>query len=70
MSLLESYLPEKATADEIGATPRTLSKWRKERIGPAWTRIGRRIFYRRDAVLEWLRSQEEQPVRERGRRSA
>jgi hypothetical protein len=68
MSILADYLTEGELAKELGKkTPRTLEIWRQQRTGPAWTKIGRKVVYRRDAVIEWLKSQEQQPVRQRKR---
>ena len=33
--------------------PNTLARWRVERIGPDYVRLGRSVFYRVDDVLEW-----------------
>ena len=57
--LLDDFLPEDQTARELGRCPRTLKRWRNLREGPPFIRIGRQIFYRRDAVREWLVSREE-----------
>jgi excisionase family DNA binding protein len=37
----------------------TLYGWRYKGVGPSGTRVGRHLRYRRDAVMEWLRQQEE-----------
>ena len=47
----------------------TLSRWETRRIGPPCVRVGRRVLYRRGAVQEWLRSQEERVLRRPGGRS-
>ena len=65
MSILENHLPETEAAAEIHKTPRTLQNWRQRGQGPAWTRIGKTVYYSRDAILTWLKSQEQQPVRSR-----
>lgn len=50
------------TADEAGrmlrVATKTLEKWRSQGKGPAWVRVGRRVAYRREAVLEFVHSQE------------
>jgi hypothetical protein len=63
--LLENYLTEAATAAELDKGVRTLQIWRARRVGPAWTKNGKTILYSRDAILAWLKSQEQQPVRNR-----
>jgi hypothetical protein len=61
--LLIDYLPERQAAEELLQKLRTLRLWRAQGIGPAWTRIGRRIFYSRSALLNWVASNEVKPVR-------
>jgi Helix-turn-helix domain len=63
--LLENYLTEAEAATELKKGTRTLAIWRAQRTGPAWTKIGKTILYSRDAILTWLKSQEQQPVRNR-----
>jgi len=58
----ETLLPQQQAADTLGKTVRTLENWRARRIGPAWTRIGGRIYYREAALLDWIKSQEQRPV--------
>ncbi len=41
-------------AEDLGITLRTLLRWRDKRIGPPPTPIGRRVYYRCEAVREWL----------------
>jgi hypothetical protein len=67
--LLADCLPEKQVAREIGVTVRTLRTWRVRRCGPPWTKVGREVFYRRVAFCEWLKAQEQQPVRSSRRRT-
>ena len=55
---LDGLLPEDETARELGRCPRTLKRWRDLREGPPFIRIGRQIFYRREAVRDWLLSRE------------
>ena len=63
--LLENYLTEAAAATELDKGVRTLQIWRAQRTGPAWTKVGKTTLYSRDAILAWLKSQEQQPVRQR-----
>ena len=65
MSLLENWLTEDEAAAALRKSKRTLALWRQLRKGPAWTRNGKEILYRRDAIPEYLRANETQPVRER-----
>ena len=42
----ELITPEQAAA-ELRQRPNTLATWRSRRIGPAYVRVGRQVFYRR-----------------------
>ncbi len=50
------------TAPEVAQMLRlhtgTLERWRREGHGPAWSRLGREVRYRRSEVRRWLISQE------------
>jgi len=63
--LPEGYSDENETARKLRKSTRTLRKWRQLRIGPAWTEMGKTIIYRDGAILEYLKANEQQPVRER-----
>jgi hypothetical protein len=63
--LLAEHLSEIDTATELHQTVRTLRLWRQIGIGPAFTKIGRRVFYSRTALLSWIASLETRPVRSR-----
>lgn len=56
--LLDAWMSRSELAQELGVTVRTLQQWQRERIGPPMIRLKKKTFYRREAVLEWLRSQE------------
>lgn len=49
---LRSRLTERELAEHWRLTPRTLQWWRAEGFGPAWIKIGGRILYLRDSVLD------------------
>ena len=40
----------------------TLAQWRSKSTGPAYVRIGRRIFYRGRDLNEWLEKQTVRPT--------
>lgn len=48
MSASSSLLDTRAAAAYLALSPRTLEKWRTRGTGPAYSRIGRRVVYRRD----------------------
>jgi excisionase family DNA binding protein len=56
--ILQDYVTPEALAEELGVSPRTLKRWRLDRVGPAPTKIGRKFLYRRDAVKKWLEKSE------------
>ncbi len=58
-SLLEGWISRAELARELGVSVDTLARWETSRCGPPLARIGRCVFYRRAAVLEWLESREQ-----------
>lgn len=67
--LLADWISREQLAHALSLTTDTLSRWEARRKGPPCTRIGRKVFYRRAAVQDWIRAQEQaHPVRKsRGR---
>jgi hypothetical protein len=57
-TLLSEMFTRQQLAVELQLTCDTLCRWETRQIGPPCTRIGRRVFYRRDAVESWLRAQD------------
>lgn len=53
-SILADYLSEADLARELGITLRSLRRWRLEPGFCAHVRIGRRRYYHRDDVRDWL----------------
>ena len=68
--LLADWISRDQLAQELMVTADTLSRWEARREGPPCMRVGRKVFYRRSRVEDWLLSREQsQPVRQRrGRR--
>jgi hypothetical protein len=64
-SVLADLIPEVQLAKQLDVTRKTLRLWRRQRRGPVHTPVGRRIFYRRERVEEWLRSREQTQRRRR-----
>jgi phage terminase Nu1 subunit (DNA packaging protein) len=58
----ETLFPQAQVADMLGCTVRTLEQWRQSRVGPAWTKVGHRVYYREKALESWIRAQERHPV--------
>jgi DNA-binding transcriptional MerR regulator len=51
-------LTEDEAARLLRVAPRSLRRWRAIGTGPPYTRAGRRVLYRRAAVLKWLQDNE------------
>jgi len=50
-------------AEMLGISPRTLSRWHAQRVGPPRCKLGRKVLYRKAAIDAWLVSHEIQPTR-------
>ena len=48
-------------------SPKTLEKWRMEGRGPAYSKLGRRVMYTREGLLEWAQRQLRTSTSDRGR---
>jgi hypothetical protein len=57
-AILGDYLTAAECAAELNVAPITLSRWRMAKIGPPVTKIGRKVFYKRSSVRQWVASQE------------
>ncbi|MCC5974179.1 MAG: helix-turn-helix domain-containing protein [Rubellimicrobium sp.] len=68
-ALLGGWISRADLARELEVTEGTLRRWASERSGPPYIRAGRKVFYRRSAVVEWLEDQEAAELR-RARRGA
>jgi hypothetical protein len=65
---IPGYRTEAEQAERLGVTTRTLAGWRAQRKGPRWVKLGQRVLYPDDADIEWLKANEQRPVREERRR--
>ena len=68
-TVLDGYLEPQEVAHQLGVSVRTLTRWHALRCGPPRCMTGRKIYYRVDAVREWLRDSERGAMRphKRGR---
>lgn len=57
-------LTTEEAADYLRVSWRTLYRWRAQRVGPAWTKVGQRVVYRRSDLEAWLDRHRVEPVRE------
>lgn len=63
-------LTEAEYAELRGVSTRTIKRERAARRGPPFIKLGRKVFYRRAAIDEWLRAIEQTPVRSEVRENA
>lgn len=49
--------PEEVAA-MAGVDPETVKNWRIARTGPPYTKMGKAVLYRREAILRWLAANE------------
>ena len=67
-TLIGDYLTAEQASNQLGITRRTFDAMCARREGPPRTRIGRRVYYRKEALADWLRKQEHRQVRSRASR--
>ena len=70
IGLLEDWISRHDLAISLGISEDTLWRWDARRTGPPSIKLGRKVYYRRSTVRNWLEAQERpQPtLRSRGRR--
>ncbi|MFQ5439679.1 MAG: helix-turn-helix domain-containing protein [Paracoccaceae bacterium] len=56
--VLSGWISRQDLALELDRTADTLRRWETRRFGPPCVRVGRRVYYRRQAVQDWLQQQE------------
>lgn len=52
----ETRLDSRAVAERLNVTPYTIKSWRRKGVGPAYTKIGGRVYYTPKQISEYLRS--------------
>lgn len=70
MTLNHLLLTEAEYAALRDVSLRTVKRERAARRGPPFIQLGRKVFYRRAAIEEWLLAQEQTPVRSKARDGA
>jgi hypothetical protein len=65
MTLSDEFWTPKELTEQLrrlglACSSRSLARWEVRREGPAKTRVGGRTVYRRETVIAWLRSREQQ----------
>ncbi len=63
MSNLNKYLSRQDAATFLGISPRTLSRWHSERVGPPLIKVRRCVRYSEASLIDWLDDQERKPCR-------
>lgn len=74
MTLTDLYwtpkeLNEQLRGRGLASSSRSLARWELKKQGPPRTQIGGRTVYRVEAVIQWLRSREQQSARRKRRGS-
>ena len=54
--IFDDYLSESELANQLGRGVRTLRRWKALREGPPWTKVGKRLYYKKSSVAAWLTS--------------
>lgn len=62
MSEAKRFLTTIELAEELGVHPLTLIKWRRERRGPAFVKLGKTVRYDRVLVDAWVAESMQVPV--------
>jgi hypothetical protein len=55
---LADYFEEQDFAAVVDRDLRTIRRWHSSRTGPPRIRVGRKILYRKSAVIRWLEQNE------------
>ena len=52
----DRYLTQEEVAARFRVSPRTLERWRRQKIGPAWVRLPGRVLYHLEDVRDYERT--------------
>jgi Helix-turn-helix domain len=58
-AVLDKYLTQSQLAAGLKICSTTLKRWRALGEDPPSTKIGNRVYYSRDSVIEWMRRREQ-----------
>lgn len=61
-NLLHDKLTTREVATALKRAPETVTRWRRQRIGPPYIRVNGRVLYDREAVQAWLEDQQVKAV--------
>jgi hypothetical protein len=59
---LDDLIGNEEAAKVLRQQPDTLTHWRHQGIGPEYFRVGRKIFYSRATLLNWIAAQRVVPI--------
>jgi hypothetical protein len=59
--ILAGYVDEAAVAEEFDVSVQTVRRWRRQKIGPPFAKVGSGVLYPVDLGREWLRNRLTQP---------
>jgi hypothetical protein len=59
--ILAGYIGEDELAREFGVSLKTARRWRRQKIGPPFAKVGSGVLYPVDLGREWLRNRLIQP---------
>lgn len=57
-TLLDGLLTREQVAEQLSLSVDTLGRWATQRKGPPVTKIGPRVYYRRESLARWIKDQE------------
>jgi hypothetical protein len=64
---INDLITEADYAAQRGVSVRTIQRERALRTGPAFIKVGKKVFYRPEAISDWLLSKEQAQPRAMGR---
>lgn len=63
MSERKGAISPKSAAEYLDSTEEMLAKWRYQKVGPPYLKIGRKVLYRVESLENYLRDLEEQQMK-------
>src|SRR5208282_275707 len=58
----DNLLSPEELGQNLGLSPATLADWRCRKTGPAYLKVGRRIWYPKDRVNGWLETKVQETI--------
>lgn len=52
----ETFLNEQQAAELLSISVKTLQRWRWKKVGPEWCKLGKRVAYPKDKLINWAMS--------------